>query len=111
MSVNKFLQTMIDKMSFPIPRLRKPEEQITVILQLYTEEIFQIISFILIKKSEYKYNWSNIKTLCYQNNYTEDNELKKYINYLKEMSINCNAMNFEEADWIDDAVHEILIDE
>ena len=103
MSVNAFIEKLIIKMSHPIPRLRDPMEQLHIQIEMQDFDVNLIVSFLLMKKPEYKYNWGFVKA----GTHFDDASVKEYI---QQLLVQMKIFNTEEVEWVDDAVHEILVE-
>jgi hypothetical protein len=116
MFFNEFIDKMLCLMAYPIPRLRNQQERLSIQLEIQNNYLFNIVKYFIQIKLEYKYDWN-----LYQNNYNEllknnkytkfknithFNEFQEFYNYM----ITKNIFNYDEAEFIEDAIHEILVE-
>ena len=115
MLYNEFIEKMLDIMSAPIPRLRNSQERLAIQIKLQNTYVFNLLNYFMMLKPEYKYNWDMMQSRTYNalqgdylrfNNISKFSEFQDFHNYL----ITNNIFNVEEAEWLDDAIHEILVD-
>lgn len=100
-------------MSAPIPRLRNSQERLTIQIELQNNYIFSLINYFMMLKPEYKYNWDMMQQRYSSHgdyakfhNISKFSEFQEFHNYM----ITNNIFNFVEAEWLEDAIHEILVD-
>lgn len=113
MLYNEFIDKMLVLMSHPINRLRNPVERMTIQFNLQNTYLYKIFEYFMQIKTEYKYNWyifqcnenRNEKYLKF-NNVSHYYEFQEFYDYM----ITNNVFNFDEAEWLEDAIHEILVE-
>jgi hypothetical protein len=113
MLCNEFITKMLELMSNPIPRLRNPQESLSIQIELQNNYVNNLIKYFIMLMPEYKYNWNILQTMENRgeiyNNFTsiENNyEFQEFRLYLLAQ----NLFNYNEIDWIEDAIHEILVE-
>ncbi len=100
-------------MSAPIARLRNSQERLTIQIELQNTYIFTLINYFMMLKPVYKYNWdmmqqrySSYGDYAKFHNISKFSEFQEFHNYM----ITNNIFDFVEAEWLEDAIHEILVD-
>jgi hypothetical protein len=104
MTASKFIEKMIELISYPEPRLRNPGIQLSILVELHTPQIQDIVNLLLSKKDYYKRTWDNMLIT----GSFDDDIILLHISNLKAKILAKGVMSLEESNWIDDAVHEIL---
>jgi hypothetical protein len=112
---------MLDNMSAPIPRLRNSQERLAIQLELQNTYIFNLINYFIMIKLEYKYNWDNMQKKntfqgafqgAFQGDYLSFHNISKFSQFMEfhNYMITNNIFDFEEAEWLEDAIQEILVE-
>jgi len=114
MSFNDFISAMLNLLAQPIKRLRNPLESLSIQIDLQNNTIFRIIHYFIKIKPKYKYMWET-QMLEQRDNYNKSNNFQSIDNYneFKEFysyMITNNIFSYEEAEWLEDAIHDILVD-
>jgi hypothetical protein len=109
MANNKFIDKILLKLSLTNPRLQCPITRLHIQIEMQYSTIQFIINYLIMLQPEYRYNWkinkhAEYKCMLYLCNIPAFEELKTYMTKEKLLS-------FDEADWLDDAIHEILVDD
>lgn len=122
MLFNEFIEIMLKSMSYPIIRLQNPQECLAIQLNLHNDYIYNLVNSIINLIPEYKYNWykmvyvnanniNNISIINRRINLHNFRFIDKYYEFqeLYDYIITNNIFTIEEADWLEDAIHEILV--
>ena len=109
MSNNKFIDTILNKLSLANPRLRCPLTRLHIQIEMQYPSVQSLIQYFLMLQPEYQYHW---------NLYPNTNNIRGYnlINIpafiqLKNHLTGQKLLSFDEADWLEDAIHETLMDD
>ena len=108
MACNDFIIQLLDKLSLVNPRLRCPITRLQIQIEMQYPSVLFIIEYFLMLKPEYQYNWShcinpqNYKAIIIAE-LPAFEDLKTYITEQK-------LLTYDEAGWLDDAIHETLLD-
>lgn len=116
MLFNKFIEKMLELMSYPIPRLKDSQTRLAIQLEVQTKYLAELVDYFMKIKDEYKYNWN-----IYQNNHNTIEKGENYFNFnnishfyefqeFYDYMITNKIFNYDEAEWLEDAVHEILVE-
>jgi uncharacterized membrane protein len=115
MLFNEFIDKMLCLMAYPIPRLRNQQEKLSIQFEIQNDYLYKIVMYFIQIQQEYKHNW-----VLYQNNHnqiqkTEKKKFKNINNFNEfqqfyEYMIKNKIFNYDEAEWIEDAIHEILVE-
>jgi hypothetical protein len=118
MLYNEFIEKMLVLMSYPIPRLRNAQERLAIQIELQNSYLFEIVEYFMMIKNEYKYNWD-----IFQNNGNNINKEngEKYMDFKNishhyefqefyDYMITNKVFSYDDAEWLEDAIHEILIE-
>ena len=116
MLFNTFIDKMLDLMSNPIMRLRDSQERLTIQFQLQNTYLAEIVNYFMEIRKEYKYNWdciqANHNTMEKGENYMNFNNISHFYEFQEfyDYMITNKIFNYDEAEWLEDAVHEILVE-
>lgn len=108
MACNKFIEKVLYKLSLTNPRLRCHLTRLHIQIEMQYPSVLNIIQYFLTFQSEYRYHWNlypNINQILGYNltNILAFKQLKDYMTAQKLIS-------FDEAEWLEDAIHETLVD-
>jgi hypothetical protein len=109
MANNKFIDRVLLRLSLANPRLRCPRTRLHIQIEMQYPSVMSLIEYFLILQPEYRYLWNfcprpNINQLYNLTNMSQFEKLKNYLTGQK-------LLTFDEADWLDDAIHETLLDD
>ena len=109
MANNKFIDSVLHKLSLANPRLRCPITRLHIQIEMQCPNVQNLIEYFLMLQPDYQYHWNlyrNINNIQGYNltNISAFEHLKDYMTYQKLLS-------FDEADWLEDAIHETLLDD
>jgi hypothetical protein len=101
MANNKFIEKFLMNLSLANPRLRCPLTRLHIQIEMQSPRVQSLIQYFLMLQQEYQSNH-----ICGYNltNIAEFIKLKDYL-------IDQKLLYFDEADWLEDAIHETLFDE
>lgn len=109
MACNNFIDKLLIKLSLVNPRLRCPLTRLQIQLEMQYPIVQNLIQYFLMLQPEYQYHWN-----LYQNtnnirgyNLTNISEFEQLLNHLTCYKL----LSFDEADWLEDAIHETLLDD
>jgi len=109
MANNKFIDKMLLKLALVNPRLRCPLTRLHIQIEMQYPRCQSIIHYFLMLQPEYQYHWN-----LYPNtnrirgyNLTQMPIFEQLNNYLTGQKL----LTFDEVDWLDDAIHETLLDD
>lgn len=104
---------MLILMSNPIARLRNTQECLYIQIELQNNYVNNLIKYLIMLMPEYKYNWDILQIMenrgeIYNNFTSIENiyEFQEFRSYL----LTQNIFSHEEIDWLEDAIHEILVE-
>ena len=107
MANNKFIDRMLLKLSLVNPRLRCPLTKLHIQIEMQYSRCQSLIQHFLILQPEYRYHWNVLTNTnhirCY--NLIQMPIFKELQNYLTGQQL----LTFDEADWLEDTIHEILV--
>ncbi len=109
MSNNKFIDKVLYKLSLVNPRLRCPLTRLQIQIEMQYPEVLFMIQYFIMLQPEYKYCWTQNCKLELAHSYNLI-IIPEFL-HLKEYFISRNLLNSDEADWLEDAIHETLIDD
>jgi len=109
MANNKFIDRVLLRLSLANPRLRCPQTRLHIQIEMQYPSVMSLIEYFLILQPEYRHLWNyhprpNINQLY---NLTNMSQFEKLRNHLTGQKL----LTFDEADWLDDAIHETLLDD
>jgi hypothetical protein len=113
MLFNEFIDKMLDNMSAPIPRLRNPLERLTIQFELQNDYVFNFINYFMMLLPEYRYNWHIMqKNDSLNGDYLSFHNISNFSEFIEfhNYMVTHNIFNFDEAEWLEDAIHEILVE-
>ena len=113
MLCNDFIDKMLSLMSNPIPRLRNSLECLHIQIELQNNYVYNLINYFIMLMPEYKYNWESMQIMENRGQiYKNFNSIEKCYKFQDFHSylLNHNIFNQEEAVWLEDAIHEILVE-
>lgn len=111
MSNNKFIEKVLEKLAGISPRLECSITRLQIQIELQYEDIQQLIAFFLMLQPEYSYYWLRINTREITSpkitlNITQFGEFVGLYNYLLDKKL----LTEDEAIWLDDAIHDTLLE-
>lgn len=109
MACNKFIEIVLYKLSLTNLRLRCPLTRLHIQIEMQYPSVQNLIYYFLTFQSEYRYHWNlhpNTNQICGYNltNILAFQQLKNYM-------VGQKLISFDEADWLEDAIHETLVDD
>jgi hypothetical protein len=109
MANNQFIDKLLKLLSLVNPRLRCPITKLHIQIEMQYYNVQSLINYFIMLQPEYKYNWKlyhnvNPKVEIFLTNISAFNELKDYMTREKLLTL-------DEAEWLEDALHETLIDD
>ena len=109
MANNKFIDSVLLRLSLANPRLRCPLTRLHIQIEMQYPSVMSLIEYFLILQPEYKYHWNSHHGIYrpYNLNLTNISQFEKLRNHLTGQKL----LTFDEADWLDDAIHETLLDD
>ena len=113
MLFNEFIDKMLLLMSNLIPRLRNPQECLAIQLELQNNYVSNLVKYFIMLMPEYKYNWKNLQHKGHSTSmYVNFKSIDKYMEFyeLHTYLLANNIFNLEEVEWLEDAIHEILVE-
>ena len=128
MANNKFIEKFLMNLSLANPRLRCPLTRLHIQIEMQSPSVQSLIQYFLMLQPEYQYNLRNLgslKTSSVLNMSVLDNTLLTNTSVLdntlltniaefvqlKDYLTGQKLLYFDEADWLEDAIHETLLDE
>ena len=107
MSNNKFIDRVLLRLSLVNSRLRCPLTRLHIQIEMQYPSVLSLIQYFLMLQPEYKYHWNLYPNTNHIRSYNLTNisafeQLKNYLTGQKLLS-------FDEADWLEDAIHETLL--
>ena len=113
MLCNAFIAIILELMSNPIPRLRDPLERLSIQIELQTDYIYRFVKYFIMIMPEYKYNWDILQIMENRgeiyNNFTSIENIYQFQEF-RSYLLAQNIFNYEEIVWLEDAIHEILVE-
>jgi hypothetical protein len=110
MIINTFISQLLDKLSNISPRLEDSTIKLHIQIELQDEYAMNLLNYFVMLQPEYKYHWILLKN----NNFRQQKilEIAKLVEFidLQIYLISNNLLNKDEILWLDDAIHEVLID-
>jgi hypothetical protein len=113
MLFNEFIDKMLSLMSMPIPRLRNTQECLAIQLELQNNYVSNLVKYFIMLMPEYKYNWENLQHKGHSTStYVNFKSIDKYMEYnaFHTYLLANNIFNLDEVEWLEDAIHEILVE-
>ena len=123
---NDFLVKLLNLLATQIVRLQDPLIKLQIQIELNKNDVFEIIQYFIEISGKYKEFWDhlnrNIKLMeitQYNNSIVSinNNDINTYqiqnsreFRYLHEYLLKNKIFNSEELEWLDDAIHDILVD-
>jgi len=123
---NDFLVKLLNLLATQIVRLQDPLIKLQIQIELNKNDVFEIIQYFIDISGKYKEFWDhlnrNIKLMeitQYNNSIVSinNNDINTYqiqnsreFRYLHEYLLKNKIFNSEELEWLDDAIHDILVD-
>ena len=123
---NEFLVKLLNLLATQIVRLQDPLIKLQIQIELNKNDVFEIIQYFIDISGKYKEFWDhlnrNIKLMeitQYNNSIVSinNNDINTYqiqnsreFRYLHEYLLKNKIFNSEELEWLDDAIHDILVD-
>jgi len=123
---NEFLVKLLNLLATQIVRLQDPVIKLQIQIELNKNDVFEIIQYFIDISGKYKEFWDhlnrNIKLMeitQYNNSIVSinNNDINTYqiqnsreFRYLHEYLLKNKIFNSEELEWLDDAIHDILVD-
>jgi len=112
---NEFIDKLLSLLANTIPRLRNAQECLLIQNILQNDCVCNLINNLIIIIPEYKNNWNRLQNkenyidIDFANNFTPINNFYEFQTFY-DYVLTHNIFNHEEADWLDDAIHEILVE-
>ena len=123
---NDFLVKLLNLLATQIVRLQDPLIKLQIQIELNKNDVFEIIQYFIDISGKYKEFWDhlnrNIKLIeitQYNNSIVSinNNDINTYqiqnsreFRYLHKYLLKNKIFNSEELEWLDDAIHDILVD-
>ena len=107
-----FLDKLLELLSWPNSRLRnlnirnQISRNLLVLYNTYIPEIHNTIKYFITIRSSYKHLWNNGKPY---REFIEINKMQEYMILYQYLACN-NYLYLEELEWLDDAIHEVLLE-
>lgn len=109
MANNKFIDKVLINLSLANPRLQCPLTRLHIQIEMQSPNVQFLIQYFLMLQQEYQYNWHMYAISNHIGGYNLTNisafaQLKDYMTSQK-------LLYFNEADWLEAAIHDTLLDE
>ena len=108
MRVNVFIDKLLELMSNPIQRLEDSQERLYIQLSLQNDYIYNLINHFIKILPTYKYSWNLFQSQKIVS-FTNIDTCYEYL-ALRDYLLTNNIFNNDEVLWLDDAIHEILVE-
>jgi hypothetical protein len=111
MTNNKFIEKVLEKLASISPRLECSITRLQIQIELQYENVQKLIDFFIILKPEYNYQW-----LCINTNQISSPKITLDITrlneflYLHKYLLDRHLLTEEEAYWLEDAIHDTLLE-
>lgn len=109
MSNNKFIDRMLQRLALVNPRLRCFLTRLHIQIEMQYSICQSLIQQFLILQPEYRYHWNLLTDInrIHGYNLIQMSIFEQLKNYLTGQKL----LTFDEADWLEDAIHETLVDD
>jgi hypothetical protein len=107
MACNGFVDKMLAKLALVNPRLRCPLTRLHIQIEMQYPIVRSIIQYFLMLQAEYRYHWNLYPTTNAISGYNLI-QIQAFIQ-LRDHMTGQKLLTFDEADWLEDAIHETLI--
>lgn len=108
MANNNFIDKVLLKLSLVNIRLRCSLTRLHIQIEMQSPYILSLIQDFIILQPEYQFIW-NLNNKNYIPAYDLTN-IPAFVQ-LKDYLTGQNLLSFDEAEWLDDAIHETLLDD
>ena len=109
MLVNEFITLLLNKLELTVPRVRDACLKLHIQIELQNDFAFNLINYFIMLQPEYKYHWELIESNIVNTNFLEISKLGEFLD-LQMYFVSNNLLEPYEAIWLEDAIHEVLVD-
>jgi hypothetical protein len=109
MLVNEFISNLLNTLGLAVPRIRDSMVKLHIQFELQNDLVFHLLNYFIMLQPEYKYNWNLLENNISNDNYKQISEMSQYLD-LQMYLVSKQLLDSNEVIWLDDTIHQVLID-